>query len=106
MCEVDFSPYSTDFISGYGEDNVDRPRLIAALRGYLNANDINADWDRINSASSERLVNALAVLSPYGPEEKQALLEAGDLRARSEALVALAEMEIASRDDGSGTSIQ
>ncbi len=106
MCEVDFSPYSTDFISGYGEDDVDRPRLIAALRGYLNANDINADWDRINSASSERLVNALAVLSPYGPEEKQALLEAGDLRARSEALVALAEMEIASRDDGSGTSVQ
>jgi hypothetical protein len=45
-------------------------------------------------------------LSPYGPEEKQALLEAGDLRARSEALVALAEMEIASRDDGSETSIQ
>ena len=106
MCAVDFSPYATDFINGYGEDDVDRPRLIAALRGYLNANDLNADWDRINSASSERLVNTLAVLSPYGAEEKQALLEADSLQARADALVALAEMELATRDDGSGTSIQ
>jgi Lon protease-like protein len=52
------------------------------------------------------LVNTLSILSPYGAEEKQALLEARDLRARAEALVALAEMELASRDDGSGTSIQ
>jgi len=34
------------------------------------------------------------------------LLEAKDLCARAEALVALAEMELAARDDGSGTSIQ
>ena len=106
MCAVDFSPYPTDFISGHGEDDVDRPRLIAALRSYLDASNLNADWDRINSASSERLVNTLAVLSPYEAEEKQALLEAEDLRARAEALVALAEMELATRDDGSGTSIQ
>jgi Lon protease-like protein len=51
-------------------------------------------------------VNTLAILSPYGPEEKQALLEAKGLQERAEALVALAEMELAARDDGSGTSIQ
>ncbi len=72
------------------------------LRNYLLANNLNADWDRIDSASSERLVNTLSILSPYGPEEKQALLEAPDLRTRAEALVALAEMELAARDDGSG----
>jgi Lon protease-like protein len=106
MCEVDFSSYPEDFVCGSGEDDVDRPRLIATLRSYLTANNLNADWDRINSANNERLVNTLAILSPYGPEEKQALLEAKDLRARAEALVALAEMELATRDDGSGTSIQ
>ena len=53
-----------------------------------------------------RLVNTLSILSPYGPEEKQALLEAPDLRSRAQALVALAEMELAARDDGSGTSLQ
>lgn len=106
MFEVDFSPYPTDFVSGYGEEEVDRTRLIETLRVYLAANNLNADWDRINSADNERLVNTLAVLSPYGPEEKQALLEAEDLQARADALVALAEMELATRDDGSGTSIQ
>jgi uncharacterized protein len=106
VCQVDFAPYGEDFVSGYGEDDVDRPRLIATLRSYLIANNLNADWERINSASTERLVNTLSILSPYGPEEKQCLLEARDLRARAEALVALAEMELAARDDGSGTSLQ
>lgn len=106
MGRVDFAPYTQDFIGGHGEEEVDRPRLIATLRSYLIANNLNADWDRINSASNERLVNTLSILSPYGPEEKQCLLEAPDLRSRAEALVALAEMELAARDDGSGTSLQ
>jgi Lon protease-like protein len=103
---IDYTPYATDFVAGYGEDAVDRPRLLATLRSYLIANNLSADWDRINNASTERLVNTLSILSPYGPEEKQCLLEAPDLRGRAEALVALAEMELAARDDGSGTSIQ
>jgi Lon protease-like protein len=106
VCQVDFAPYAQDVVSGYGEDEVDRPRLIATLRSYLIANNLNADWERINRASTERLVNTLSILSPYGPEEKQCLLEARDLRARSEALIALAEMELAARDEGSGTSLQ
>ena len=106
MAAVNFAPYAKDFVGGYGEDDVDRPRLIATLRNYLVANNLNADWDRINNASNERLVNTLSILSPYGAEEKQALLEAPDLRSRAEALVALAEMELAARDDGSGTSLQ
>ena len=100
------APYAKDFVGGYGENDVDRPRLIATLRSYLVANNLNADWERINSASNERLVNTLSILSPYGPEEKQALLEAPDLRSRAEVLVALAEMELAATDDGSGTSLQ
>jgi Lon protease-like protein len=106
ICEVDYAPFANDFITGHGEEEVDRPRLLATLKNYLTASNLNADWDRINGASSERLVNTLSILCPYGPEEKQALLEAPDLRSRAEALVALAEMELAARDDGSGTSLQ
>jgi Lon protease-like protein len=103
---VSFNEFASDFRSGHGEEEVDRPRLLTTLRNYLIANNLSADWDRIDGASNERLVNTLSILSPYGAEEKQALLEARDLKARAEALVALAEMELASRDDGSGTSIQ
>lgn len=106
MWDVDFSSYADDCLSGLGEQAVDRVSLLETLRRYLEANNLSADWDRINSATSERLVNTLAILSPYGPEEKQALLEAKGLKERAEALIALAEMELASRDDSSGTSIQ
>ena len=41
-------------------------------------------------------------MSPYGPEEKQALLEAGDLKSRADVLVALAEMELASNGSAGG----
>lgn len=106
ICAADYAPYANDFITGCGEEEVDRPRLLTALKNYLSASNLSADWDRINGASSERLVNTLSILCPYGPEEKQALLEAPDLKSRAEALVALAEMELATRDDGSGTSLQ
>jgi Lon protease-like protein len=44
-------------------------------------------------------------MCPYGPEEKQALLEAADLKCRADVLVALAEMELAS-SGSSGTTLQ
>ena len=106
LFNVDFRAYTDDFISDLGEEDVDRVRLLATLRRYLETNGLNADWDQINEAANEQLVNTLSILSPYGPEEKQALLEAGSLRERAEALVALAEMELAARDDSSGTSLQ
>ena len=53
------------------------------------------DWDSINSAPNEALVNALSMMSPFGPREKQALLEASDLKGRAEVLVAITEIELA-----------
>jgi Lon protease-like protein len=52
------------------------------------------------------LINSLSVISPFGPEEKQALLEAPDLKTRAETLVALAEMEIAAGAGGAGSTLQ
>lgn len=104
--EVDYEPFAHDLVRGDGEEDVDRSALLDALRAYLDANGLNADWDSIERSSNERLVNALSMLSPYGPEEKQALLEAPDLKARAEALVALAAMEMAARDDETGSTLQ
>ena len=65
-----------DFVAGSGEDDVDRQRLLAALKTYLEARHQRVDWTAISKSSSESLVNMLAIAAPYGPEEKQALLEA------------------------------
>lgn len=99
--QVDWDRFAVDLSPGVGEEAVDRERLLQVLRSYLDANRLKADWRAILASSSEFLVNALSVMSPYGPEEKQALLEAGDLKARAEVLVALAEMELASHGGGS-----
>jgi Lon protease-like protein len=67
---------------------------------------MTADWESIERSPAELLVNTLAMISPYGPEEKQALLEARSLKERSEVLMALAQMEMAAPEDGSGSSLQ
>lgn len=106
VCNIDWSPFENDLEHGYGEDAVDRDRLLSMLKEYLSVNDLSADWDGINNSSNELLVNTLSMISPYGAEEKQALLEARDLKTRAEVLVALAQMELASSDSDSGSTIQ
>jgi Lon protease-like protein len=58
------------------------------------AHDLDADWECIGRASSEALVNTLAMIAPFAPAEKQALLEAPNLKARADTLVAIAEMSL------------
>ena len=103
---VGFDRFAQDFIAGSGEDDVDRQALLAALKTYLEARHQRADWSAISKSSSESLVNMLAIASPYGPMEKQALLEAPTLKVRAETLIALAEMELAAGTGGSGTTLQ
>jgi uncharacterized protein len=106
ICTVAFERFSSDFVAGSGEDDVDRQSLLAALKTYLEARQQRADWSAISKSSSESLVNMLAIASPYGLEEKQALLEAPTLKARAEALIALAEMELAAGAGGAGSTLQ
>jgi len=95
QCRVSYRHYRDDFIARKGEEAVDREGLLKALAAFLKANNLKADWEGIEQAPNEALVNALAMMSPYGPAEKQALLEAPDLKTRAEVLVALTEMELA-----------
>lgn len=75
--------------------DVDRETLLRTFRAYLDANELEADWDSVKRADNATLVNALSMMSPYGPAEKQALLEAVDLKARAETLIALTEVALA-----------
>ncbi|EFO32716.1 putative ATP-dependent protease family protein [Roseibium sp. TrichSKD4] len=105
--ECDFAPFAHDLQSGVGEEDVDRAGLLKTLRDYLDANDLEADWDSVSEAETEVLVNALCMMSPYGAQEKQALLEAKDLRTRSETLIAITEMDMARSQNGDGgTTLQ
>ena len=103
VASVSYDRFAQDFNKGLGEEQVDRANLLRVLRSYLEQNNLKTDWNAIQRAPSEYLINALCVMSPYGPEEKQALLEASDLKARADVLVALAEMELASSGNPGNT---
>ncbi len=100
QCRVAYQPFIADFTARKGEDDVDRKALLRALADFLKANNLKADWEGIENAPNEALVNALAMMSPYGSAEKQALLEAPDLKTRAEILVAVTEIELAKGKTG------
>jgi len=98
QCRVTYAPFADDFVPRKGEQEVDRGALLAALSDFLKANNLKADWEGIEKAPNEALVNALSMMSPYGTAEKQALLEAPDLKTRAEILVAITEIELAKKN--------
>ena len=102
QCRVTTIPYADDFVARKGEDEVDRKAVLEALTAFLKANKLKTDWEGVESAPNEALVNALAMMSPYGAAEKQALLEAPDLKSRAEILIAVTEMELAKKTAGGG----
>jgi Lon protease-like protein len=102
---ADFAPFAVDFSPCAGEDLVDRDGLLRTLRSFAESNDLQLDWDSINEAPNEALVNALSMMSPFGAREKQALLEAKDLKGRADVLVAMTEFELV-RGKNAQTTLQ
>lgn len=105
QAKADFTAFQSDLSPRLGEDEVDRDGVLKALRDFAASNSLQIDWESINEAPNEALVNALAMMSPFGPREKQALLEATDLKGRAEVLVAITEIELA-RSKNAPTSLQ
>ena len=88
---TDFGAFAGDLAQAPEED-FPRERLLAALKAYLNTRDMKADWKSVMTAPGEALVNALAMMCPFDPAEKQALLEAQSFQDRASTLMALLEM--------------
>lgn len=97
LARIDAGDFDADFESGLGETEVDRRAFLKTLRDYADFADFDLDWDDVEKMPLEDLVNSCVMASPYGPRERQALLETPNLRDRAEMLAALAEIEM-SRD--------
>ncbi len=104
QCRI--ASFGADLREEHGAGEVNRPALLKAFRAYLDANGLEADWESVSRAENAMLVNALSMMAPYGAAEKQALLEAPDLKTRAETLIAITEMALARDQDDFGTSLQ
>ena len=74
------------------------------MKRYLDSAQIASDWEVLEKAKEEVLVNSLSMLCPFEPEEKQVLLEAKTIVNRLDVLVTL--MQLSSENDLENQYIQ
>jgi hypothetical protein len=102
---ADFSRYTDDLDMSAPPAELEREKLLAALRGYFAQRSVDANWDAIRRMSDDALVVTLAMACPFEPVEKQALLEAPTLAERAATLLALLQMGAAGPDLPPGRSV-
>jgi uncharacterized protein len=105
VVQADYKPFAIDFVSSKATD-VNRTGVLRAFRDYLEANNMTTNWDEVESVPNEVLVNSLSLMAPYPAAEKQALLEAQDVKARAEMLIALTELALARQDSRKNHKLQ
>jgi uncharacterized protein len=87
-----FSGFRADIESSGENVELDRERLMAALAAFFRGRNLSTDWEAVKQAADANLVSSLSMVLPFGPAEKQALLEAADSTARAKLLIAFLEM--------------
>ncbi len=107
--EEGFNPYKKARVNWRGfegdsrsmskDPSFDRGGFLKILRRYFDLRDLSTDWEQIQGAEEEMLINSLSMLCPFSIEEKQALLEAINLAERRRTLTALLEYAIYSSSD-------
>lgn len=102
----EITPFLSDLQVAAEEDTIDRSALLGAFKAYLDSNKLEADWESVERASNVTLVTSLSMMTPFGPAEKQALLEAPDMKTRAETLVAITEIVLARGFGDSDTMLQ
>jgi Lon protease-like protein len=102
---IDAEPFALDFDREYGEDAVNRERFVKMMRDYAEFASIELNWEEIERTGTADLVNFCCMVGPYGPAEKQVLLEAQTLEQRAETLIAMTEYEIARGPSGTSSPL-
>ena len=90
----DWSRFALDFEKQNDQPLMDRQRFLGALKRYLRAKDLDADWNSLEQTPDLRLVGSLTCLLPLEPADKQAVLESIEPSRQADALLAILEMSV------------
>jgi hypothetical protein len=106
--QADFTAFEADLQADGDGDEFERAPFLNLLRRYLDHRGLGVEWDVVNAAPAQALINSLCMALPFSPLEKQALLEAPDLEGRRGVLTTLLEIEAASgaEDDDAPRPLQ
>jgi Lon protease-like protein len=97
-CQVSWTGFERDLGRDETDPEFDRDRFMNLLSRYFTARDLQTDWESLQDADDELLINSLSMLLDFDPEDKQALLEAPCLSTRRETLVTLIEYSLRGGD--------
>ncbi|MBI37512.1 MAG: peptidase S16 [Alphaproteobacteria bacterium] len=101
---TDFKQFEDD----YSEETMltsERDRLLSGLQAYFKMENMEADWETIKKTPDDRLVTSIAMVCPFEPHEKQAILESKDLTHRCKLVIGLIESALRIGDDSAPTTI-
>ena len=87
-----WDPFRSD-VARSGKFDIDKERLLVALRAYFEKRTIDADWKAINSMDNVQLITTLAMICPFNATEQQALLIAEKIEDRAFTMISLLEMD-------------
>ena len=90
--QANWEAFEADLVPPIAARELERGPLMAELRVYLEKKGLDADYDGINTAPDDVLINTLSMIMPFGAAEKQALLEAHTLMDRANTLESLLAM--------------
>jgi hypothetical protein len=96
--QADWQPFAHDLVSPPDQSLPDRLHLVNSLKRYTQINSMEVDWEAVEHAPMETLINALCAGCPFGTVEKQALLEAQTVSDRAQTLITLLDMDVPGDD--------
>ena len=77
----------------------DRDEFFKLLKKFLEGEGLSTDWETLQQADNELLINSLSMMLDFDAEDKQALLEAPSLQTRRETLTTLFEFSLRGGSD-------
>ncbi|MFT4717141.1 MAG: Lon protease-like protein [Paracoccaceae bacterium] len=98
--EVNWAGFDRDLGEPEKDGGFDRDKFLASLARFFRATGMNSDWENLEKAEDELLINSLSMMFPFDIEDKQALLEATTLQDRRKTLITLMEFAIATGGEG------
>ncbi len=93
-CNVNWGGFERDLGTVEKDPDFDRAPFLKMLGRFFEDKGLSTDWDSLGEADDELLINSLAMLCPFAPEDKQALLEASSLPTRRETLTTLIQFAL------------
>ena len=99
-CDVNWDGFERDLGKDEQDSSFDRDNFLNTLGRYFDARNLSADWDTLQEADDELLINSLSMMLDLDCEDKQALLEAPSLSTRRETLLTLIEYTLRGGQEG------